>query len=107
MSSHFWATDDSLANRKSGRWTAGDVMDAFYTVECTEESRKWLGFTTHDGHYQIKVMPQGSVNAAMCWAEAINKCFNDMTDVKDDLLVYQDDVFVCANNLTKHIALMN
>ena len=95
--------DDVLANKQSGRWTSGDVMDAFYTLRAEPEAQKYMGFTTHEGHYVMTVMPQGSVNAAMRWAEVIAITFEPLQDIREDLIVYQDDVFNSANDFETHM----
>lgn len=96
--------DDCLANKESGRWTAGDVMDAFYTLEADESATRWQGFTTHEGHYEMKVMAQGAMNAAMFWASVISVTFEPICQGEQtEIIVYQDDVFNTINNFLKHM----
>ena len=98
--------DDCLANKESGRWTAGDVMDAFYTLEADEAATRWQGFTTHEGHYEMRVMAQGAMNAAMFWASVISVTFEPICQGdQEDIIVYQDDVFNTINNFLKHMVM--
>jgi hypothetical protein len=42
--------------RDKDRYSTGDIEDAFFTVEITEESKKFTAFQTPDGCYEYNVM---------------------------------------------------
>ena len=85
----------------SGRWTAGDVADAFFTINMEEGSRDLTGFQTHEDHFVYTIMPQGISTAAEKWASVISETLSDLLFEK--MFFYQDDVFIYDNKLQEHL----
>lgn len=51
-------------------------------------------------------MSHKSMNVTMCCTEAITKTFNKYGGCeKQEMMVYQEDVFICTNNVTKMVRL--
>jgi hypothetical protein len=88
---------------QSGRWTTGDIEDAFFTVLLNINSRELTGFSTHEHHYEYTCMPQGVAPAAEAWAEVIGETLSDLLTEK--MFFYQDDVFNHEEDLRGHIIL--
>ena len=85
----------------SGRWTAGDVADAFFTINMEERSRDLTGFQTHEDHFVYTIMPQGISTAAEKWASVISETLSDL--LFERMFFYQDDVFIYENKLQEHL----
>jgi transposase InsO family protein len=95
---------ENLLNVKenSGRWSTGDIEDAFFCIRMSESSQPWTGFDTHEGHFEYLSMPQGVSSAPMFWAMVVDDTFN-VPDLKAlAMFWYQDDVFVHDNSFYRH-----
>ena len=91
-----------LSAKPSGRWSTGDVEDAFFCVRVAEESQPWTGFNTHEGHFEYVSMPQGISTAPMVWAQVVDDTFN-IDELKAlAMFWYQDDVFVHDDSFGGH-----
>ena len=95
-----------LGAKPSGRWSTGDVEDAFFCVKVAEESQPWTGFNTHEGHFEYISMPQGISTAPMVWAQVVDDTFN-IDELKSlAMFWYQDDVFVHDDSFGGHCQIL-
>jgi hypothetical protein len=76
--------------RGKDRYSTGDIEDAFFTVEITDESKKYTAFQTPDGCFEYNVMAQGLKNAANKFASIVGTIFEPL--MAENFSVYQDDV---------------
>ena len=74
----------------SGVFSITDLEDAFFTIALAPEDRYKTAFSTHNGHYEFCVMPQGARNAANVWARHVSKTFEGIPST--EVMVYQDDI---------------
>ena len=94
---------DRVAGEKSGRYTMGDLPDAFHTVALDPISRPYTAVIAADQQLQYTVTPQGSSTSAPFWARIINEIFHDLKLRK--LIVYQDDLANFEKDFWKHLQL--
>ena len=94
---------DRVAGERSGRYTMGDLPDAFHTVALDPVSRPYTAVIAADQHLQYTVTPQGSSTSAPFWARIIHEIFHDLKLRK--LVVYQDDLANFEGDFWKHLQL--
>lgn len=85
--------DDQLVNLSGNSFfTTLDLASGYYQVPMADDSRRYTGFVTPDGHFKFKRMPFGLANAPAVFQRAINK----MLGAKrfDSALAYLDDILV-------------
>ena len=93
---------DKGGQKRSSRWSAADVEDAFFTIKIDPQSQEYTGFSTHNEHFMFTCMPQGVATAAEVWAEVVNKTFAELLIF--DMFFYQDDIFVYSGGLQEHLS---
>jgi len=95
--------------RGSGRYSAFDVEDAFFTIIMEELSCAYTAFSAVDDHYEYVVMPQGAKNAANHFASMVEVAFGDLRDDTTNklqkMMVYQDDIVNFSHEIVHHLLL--
>lgn len=96
--------DITTLKTPSGRWSTGDVEDAFFCIRVAAACQAWTGFDSHEGHFEYLSMPQGMSSAPMFWAQVVEDTFN-VTNLKAlAMFWYQDDVFVHEDSFDRHMS---
>lgn len=90
--------DDQLTNLSGNSYfTTLDLASGYYQVPMAEESRRFTGFVTPDGHFEFKRMPFGLANAPAVFQRAINKILGNKRF--ESALAYLDDILVPSIDL--------
>lgn len=95
--------DDQLVNLSGNSFfTTLDLASGYYQVPMADDSRRYTGFVTPDGHFEFKRMPFGLANAPAVFQRAINK----MLGAKrfESALAYLDDILVPSVDLEQGFA---
>ncbi len=74
-----------------------DLRCGFHQILLTPDAQRKSAFTTHQGHFNWRVMAFGLTNAPVTFAYAMSKLFRDMTFKQ--LLIYVDDLLTFANSV--------
>ncbi|CAK9813734.1 Retrovirus-related Pol polyprotein from transposon 17.6 [Anthophora plagiata] len=83
--------EEQLASLSGNTYfTTLDLMSGYYQVPVEEESRKYMAFSTHDGHYEFNSMPFGLVNAPSVFQRMINEIIGQMRP--GEAIAYLDDI---------------
>lgn len=90
--------EDQLNNLSGNRFfTSLDLASGYYQVPMAQESRRYTGFVTPDGHFEFKRMPFGLANAPAVFQRLINKMLGSKRF--DTALAYLDDILVPSENI--------
>jgi hypothetical protein len=94
--------DEALSSLHGHKiFSALDLSDAFWSVELTEESKKYTSFQTPAGALQYCRMPQGFRNASAVFCRFIDQTLGPMK--WQDVLAYVDDLIVFADTIDAHL----
>ena len=77
-----------------------DLLSGFYHIEVEEDSRKYMAFSTHKGHYQPVRMQMGLKNAPSCFSRTMELALSKVLGV--GALLYLDDIIVYSKNIESH-----
>lgn len=81
-----------------------DLENGFFHVRVDEESQKFTGFVTPQGHFEFQRVPFGLCTAPAIFQRFINFVFKELI-ANGDMMVYMDDVIIpsitVAENLVK------
>ena len=95
--------DDLLESipRNCGRYSIGDICDAFFVCKVAEKDRFKTAFKIHDRHLQFAVMPQGLASAPSVFSRLIARTFEGMS--RHQFSAYIDDVLNHTDDFQEHI----
>ncbi len=77
-----------------------DLASGFQQIPLKEEDRPKTAFSTGNGHFQYKRMPEGLKGAPATFQRCMDEVLRGLTN--EELLVYLDDIIIYARNLWEH-----
>ena len=86
------ATDIYHYTRALRYYSSVDFRDAFFTVELAEEDRDKPAFTTSNGRFEWRVLPQGMVKSSRLYSKVTLEAFQHIP--KTRLINYIDDTMI-------------
>ena len=89
---------DHLGNAKF--FSAFDLRSCFHQIPMAEESKKYTGFSTPEGHFEFNTMPFGLKNAPATLQQMIDGALRGL--VGKICFVYLDDIVVFGCTLEEH-----
>ena len=96
---------DLIASIGSKRiYTTIDLQSGFLQIPLAEESKPLTAFSTSHGRYQFKRMPFGLKSSPVTFVRLMDMILGDLMD--KGVLVYIDDLIICADTVEEHIALL-
>uniref|UniRef100_A0A0N5C2Q3 RNA-directed DNA polymerase n=1 Tax=Strongyloides papillosus TaxID=174720 RepID=A0A0N5C2Q3_STREA len=85
-------------------FSAFDVASGFHQIPLEAESRFLTAFNSPWGVYKFNTTPMGLSGSPGTFQRVMDNIFRDM---KDQLLIYIDDIIIFSNNENEHIKTMN
>ena len=77
-----------------------DLVSGFQQIPMAEEDKWKTAFSTPQGHYQFRRMPEGLKNAPATFQRLINDVFRGLLNI--EMLIYLDDLITYAKTLHEH-----
>jgi hypothetical protein len=81
-------------------YTSLDMRDAFWSIKPREDLRKYTSFTTSDGSYQYKMLPQGLRVSSAVFCRYINHALGSLRWT--DCVCYLDDLLLSSRDFASH-----
>lgn len=98
--------EDHLSNlHGKSVFTTLDLRDGFYQISVAEEDRKFLAFSTPEGHYEFNRLPFGYANSPAEFQGDIFFVFAKMINEKK-ILVYLDDLMIATNSCEENLNIL-
>lgn len=93
--------DDLLDSIKNATvFSCIDLASGYHQLELPEADRPKTAFSTHMGHFQWRVLPQGISNAPSVFQATMNHLFAHM--VGKHVFIYLDDILIASRNAEEH-----
>ncbi|CAF1349706.1 unnamed protein product [Adineta steineri] len=86
---------------KTKYFTKLDFKAGYFQVPLDEADRPKTAFSTRDGHYQFKVLPQGLTNGPPTFQRIVNQILGP--NRWKHMLAYIDDIIVYSRNFNEHL----
>ena len=80
-----------------------DISSAYYSLRCSEETKKFLGVAIDQKIYQMNVLPQGGKNSAQIFTRHMEKILSAHPQFKENIFLYIDDLFVISEGYQEHL----
>ena len=94
--------DETLDTLSGAQWFSTlDLVSGYWQVEMAEKDREKTAFTTHEGLFELKVMPFGLCNAPATFQHLMNLVLAGVE--WSQCLVYLDDIIVLGRNFDEHL----
>ena len=77
-----------------------DLVSGFQQIPMAEEDKWKTAFSTPQGHYQFRRMPEGLKNAPATFQRLMNDIFRGLLNI--EMLIYLDDLITYAKTLHEH-----
>ncbi|CAF3385395.1 unnamed protein product, partial [Rotaria socialis] len=90
---------DQLA--KATHFTKFDFKSGYFQVPLDKADRPKTAFSTRDGHFQFKVLPQGLTNGPPTFQRIVNQILGP--NRWKHVLAYIDDIIIYSKNFSEHI----
>lgn len=90
---------------KSKFFTVLDMASGFHQIPLTEDSIKYTGFVTSEGHYEYLKMPYGLANAPVIFQRIISNTLRKFIEL-GSVVVYIDDVMLLSANVDEGLELL-
>ncbi len=86
---------------KTTYFTKFDFKAGYFQVPLDKADRPKTAFSTRDGHFQFKVLPQGLTNGPPTFQRIVNQILSP--NRWKHALAYIDDIIIYSSNFTKHL----
>ncbi len=86
---------------KSTYFTKFDFKSGYFQVPLDKADRPKTAFSTRDGHFQFKVLPQGLTNGPLTFQRIVNQILGP--NRWKHVLAYLDDIIIYSRNFDEHI----
>ncbi|CAF4430714.1 unnamed protein product [Rotaria socialis] len=86
---------------KATHFTKFDFKSGYFQVPLDKADRPKTAFSTRDGHFQFKVLPQGLTNGPPTFQRIVNQILGP--NRRKHVLAYIDDIIIYSTNFSEHI----
>ncbi|CAF4593243.1 unnamed protein product, partial [Rotaria magnacalcarata] len=86
---------------KATHFTKFDCKSGYFQVPLDKADRPKTAFSTRDGHFQFKVLPQGLTNGPPTFQRIVNQILGP--NRWKHVLAYIDDIIIYSKNFSEHI----
>ena len=86
---------------KATYFTKFDFKAGYFQVPLDKADRPKTAFSTRDGHFQFKVLPQGLTNGPPTFQRIVNQILGP--NRWKHMLAYIDDIIIYSRNFTEHV----
>ncbi len=86
---------------KATYFTKFDFKAGYFQVPLDKADRPKTAFSTRDGHFQFKVLPQGLTNGPPTFQRIVNQILGP--NRWKHMLAYIDDIIIYSQNFTEHV----
>ena len=86
---------------KATYFTKFDFKAGYFQVPLDKADRPKTAFSTRDGHFQFKVLPQGLTNGPPTFQRIVNQILGP--NRWKHILAYIDDIIIYSKNFTEHL----
>ncbi|CAM4979880.1 unnamed protein product [Rotaria socialis] len=86
---------------KATHFTKFDFKSGYFQVPLDKADRPKTAFSTRDGHFQFKVLPQGLTNGPPTFQRIVNQILGP--NRWKHVLAYIDDIIIYSKNFSEHI----
>ena len=86
---------------KATHFSKFDFKAGYFQVPLDEADRPKTAFSTRDGHFQFKVLPQGLTNGPPTFQRIVNQILGP--NRWKHMLAYIDDIIIYSQNFQEHI----
>ena len=95
---------DEVLSRLNGAkiFSALDLLSGYHQVPLSEESKQCTAFSTHNQHWQFKIMPFSLCNVPLTFVRLMHQVLGNMKNV----FVYLDDIIVFSQNKEENFQIL-
>ena len=95
---------DQISEEKPNIMSVLDLKAGFYGIGLEEDSQPCTAFSTKNNHFQFVRLNMGYVNSGSAFTNALYRIF--AAEVRRNMVIYVDDIFIMHRNVDEHIAFL-
>ena len=95
---------DLIGDEKPTIYSVADIRSGYFGIALDEESSKFTAFSTKSRHLEFTRLPQGYRNSPTAFTQALSNIF--AKELRSNLLIYVDDMFMFSKDGPSHIKLL-
>ena len=84
-----------------------DITAAFYSLMCSEETKKKMGVIIDQKIYRLNGLAQGASNSTKIFTRVMDQILRKHPEFKQNIHIYVDDLIICHKELKDHLASIN